>query len=47
MKKRCVGLMLLSKKGEHIVFKFRQRWGLVDGPGKQPLIQAYLVEPAN
>jgi hypothetical protein len=36
-----------TKKGEHIVFRFRQRWGLVDGPGKQPLIQTYLVEPAN
>ncbi|MBI5581775.1 MAG: hypothetical protein HY895_21685 [Deltaproteobacteria bacterium] len=36
-----------SKKGEYIVFKFRQRWSLVDGPGKQPLIQVYLVEAAN
>jgi hypothetical protein len=36
-----------SKKGEYIVFKFRQRWGLVDGPGKQPVIQTYLVEAAN
>jgi hypothetical protein len=29
------------------VFKFRQQWTLVDGPGKQPLIQTYLVEAAN
>ena len=36
-----------TKKGEYITFKFRQRWGLVDGPGKQPLIQTYLVEAAN
>jgi len=36
-----------SKKGEFIVFKFRQRWILVDGPNKQPLIQTYLVEAAN
>ena len=36
-----------SKKGGYIVFKFRQRWGLVDGPGKQPLIQTYLVEAAK
>jgi len=36
-----------SRKGEYIVFKFRQRWGLVDGPGKQPLIQTYLVEEAK
>ena len=36
-----------SKKGEFIVFKFRQRWSLVDGPNKQPLIQTYLVEAAN
>ena len=36
-----------SRKGEYIVFKFHQRWSLVDGPGKQPLIQAYLVEAAN
>ena len=36
-----------SKKGEYVVFKFRQQWTLVDGPGKQPLIQTYLVEAAN
>ena len=36
-----------SKKGEYIAFKFRQQWTLVDGPGKQPLIQTYLVEAAN
>ena len=36
-----------SRKGEYIVFKFHQQWSLVDGPGKQPLIQAYLVEAAN
>ena len=36
-----------SKKGEYVVFKFRQRWGLVDGPGKQPRIQTYLVEAAE
>jgi hypothetical protein len=36
-----------SKKGEYIVFKFRQRWSLVDGPNKQPLIQTYIVEAAN
>ena len=36
-----------SKKGEYIVFKFRQHWTLLDGPGKQPLIQTYLVEAAN
>jgi hypothetical protein len=36
-----------TRKGEYIVFKFRQQWGLVDGPGKQPLIQTYLVEAAN
>ena len=36
-----------SKEGNYIVFKFRQRWSLVDGPGKQPLIQTYLVEAAN
>jgi hypothetical protein len=36
-----------SKKGEYIVFKFRQQWTLVDGTGNQPLIQAYLVEAAN
>lgn len=36
-----------SKMGEYIVFKFRQRWSLVNGPGRQPLIQAYLVEAAN
>ena len=36
-----------SKKGEYVVFKFRQQWTLVDGSGKQPLIQTYLVEAAN
>jgi len=36
-----------SKKGEYVVFKFRQLWTLVDGPGKQPRIQTYLVEAAN
>jgi len=36
-----------SKKGEYISFKFRQQWTLVDGPGKQPLIQTYRVEAAN
>ena len=36
-----------SKKGEYVVFKFRQQWSLVDGPGKQPLIQTYLVEAAE
>ena len=36
-----------STKGDFIVFKFRQRWNLVDGPNKQPLIQTYLVEAAN
>jgi len=36
-----------SKQGEFIDFKFRQQWTLVDGPGKQPLIQTYLVEAAN
>jgi len=36
-----------SKKGEYFVFKFRQQWSLVDGPGKQPLIQTYLVEAAE
>ena len=36
-----------SRKGEYITFKFRQRWGLVDGPGKQPVIQTYLVEAAD
>lgn len=36
-----------SKRGEYIVFKFRQRWSLVDGPHKQPLIQTYVVEAAN
>jgi hypothetical protein len=36
-----------SKKGEDIVFKFRQQWTLVDGPGTQPLIQTYRVEAAN
>jgi len=36
-----------SKKGEYIAFKFRQQWTLVDGPGKQPRIQAYRVEAAN
>jgi hypothetical protein len=36
-----------SKKGEYIVFKFRQRWSLADGPNKQPLIQTYVVEAAN
>jgi hypothetical protein len=36
-----------SKKGEYIAFKFRQQWTLVDGPGKQPLIQTYLVEAAD
>jgi len=36
-----------SKKGEFIVFKFRQRWSLVDGPNRQPLIQTYLVEAAS
>jgi hypothetical protein len=36
-----------SKKGEYVVFKFRQQWTLVDGPGKQPMIQTYLVEAAN
>jgi hypothetical protein len=36
-----------SKKGEYIAFKFRQRWSIVDGSGKQPLIQTYLVESAN
>lgn len=36
-----------SKEGNYVVFKFRQQWTLVDGPGKQPLIQTYLVEAAN
>lgn len=36
-----------SKKGEYVVFKFHQRWSLVDGPGKQPQIQTYRVEAAN
>ena len=36
-----------SKEGNYIVFKFRQQWSLVDGPGKQPLIQTYLVQAAN
>jgi hypothetical protein len=36
-----------SRHGEYIVFKFRQKWTLVDGPGKQPLIQTYLVEAAD
>jgi hypothetical protein len=36
-----------SKKGEYVVFKFRQQWSLVDGPGRQPLIQTYLVEAAE
>jgi len=36
-----------SKKGEYITFKFRQQWSLLDGPGKQPLIQTYRVEAAN
>ncbi len=36
-----------SKEGEYIVFKFRQRWSLVDGVGKQPRIQTYLVEAAR
>ena len=36
-----------SKKGEYIVFRFRQQWTLVDGPGTQPLIQTYRVEAAN
>jgi hypothetical protein len=36
-----------SKRGEYVVFKFRRRWGLVDCPGKQPLIQTYLVEAAD
>jgi len=36
-----------SKKGEYVVFKFRQQWTLADGPGKQPLIPTYLVEAAN
>ena len=36
-----------SKKGEYVVFKFRQQWTLVDGPGKQPRIQTYRVEAAN
>ncbi len=33
--------------GEFIVFRFRQRWSLLDGPNKQPLIQTYLVEAAD
>ena len=36
-----------TRKGEYLVFKFRQRWRLVDGPGRQPIIQTYLVEAAN
>jgi hypothetical protein len=36
-----------SKKGEFMRFRFRQRWRLVDGPSKQPLIQTYLVEASN
>lgn len=36
-----------TRKGEHLVFKLRQRWRLVDGPGRQPVIQTYLVEAAN
>lgn len=36
-----------TRKGEYLVFKFRQRWRLVDGPGRQPIIQTYIVEAAN
>ncbi len=36
-----------SKEGKYVVFKFRQLWTLVNGPGKQPLIQTCLVEAAN
>jgi hypothetical protein len=36
-----------TRKGEYLVFKFRQRWRLVDGPGRQPVIQTYMVEAAN
>jgi hypothetical protein len=36
-----------TRRGEYLVFRFRQRWGLVDGPGRQPLIQTYLVEAAK
>jgi hypothetical protein len=36
-----------SKKGEYIVFKFRQQWIMVDSPGTQPRIQTYRVEAAN
>jgi hypothetical protein len=36
-----------SRKGDYILFKFRQKWTLVDGAGKQPLIQTYLVEAAE
>jgi hypothetical protein len=36
-----------TRKGEYLVFKFRQRWRLVDGPGRQPIIQTYMVEAAN
>ena len=36
-----------SRKGDYIVFRFRQRWLLVDGPGKNPLIQTYTVERVN
>jgi hypothetical protein len=36
-----------TRKGEYLVFRFRQRWRLVDGPGRQPLIQNYLVEAAK
>ena len=36
-----------TRKGEYLLFKFRQRWRLVDGPGRQPIIQTYMVEAAN
>jgi hypothetical protein len=36
-----------SRNGEYIVFRFRQRWTLLDGPGKKPIIQGYTVEAAD
>jgi hypothetical protein len=46
--KEAVQRQLNNRFNENdIVFKFRQRWGLADSPGKQPLLQTCLVEAAN
>ena len=36
-----------SRKGEYIVFKFRQRWTLLEAPDRRLLIQTYAVEAAD